>query len=102
MANPADGTGPIVKRGKTRKSAAPAPRKSLTPAVASTETELPKPQQTPLIVGIGASAGGLDAFKTFFAAMPGDSGMAFVLVQHLDPNHKSILAELVGRQTAMT
>ena len=38
-----------------------------------------------LIVGIGASAGGLDAFKTFFAHMPADTGMAFVLVQHLAP-----------------
>ena len=53
------------------------------------------------IVGIGASAGGLNAFKAFFAAMPPDSGIGFVLVQHLDPNHKSILADLVGRQTPM-
>jgi chemotaxis response regulator CheB len=56
---------------------------------------------TPLIVGIGASAGGLTAFKAFFAGMPADSRMAFVLVQHLDPNHKSLLAELIARQTAM-
>ena len=56
----------------------------------------------PLIVGIGASAGGLNAFKTFFAHMPADSGMAFVLVQHLDPHHESMLVELLGRQTAMT
>jgi len=54
-----------------------------------------------LIVGIGASAGGLNAFKAFFANMPADSGMAFVLVQHLDPNHSSLLAELVSRQTPM-
>ena len=38
------------------------------------------------VVGIGASAGGLDAFEKFFTAMPADSGMAFVLVQHLDPH----------------
>lgn len=54
-----------------------------------------------LIVGIGASAGGLDAFKRFFAEMPADSGMAFVLVQHLAPNHNSLLTELIGRGTAM-
>lgn len=54
-----------------------------------------------LIVGIGASAGGLDAFKTFFANMPPDSGMAFVLVQHLSPDHKSMLANLIGRATTM-
>ena len=54
-----------------------------------------------LIVGIGASAGGLEAFKSFFSAMPANTGMAFVLVQHLSPDHKSMLAELLGRVTAM-
>ena len=53
------------------------------------------------IVGIGASAGGLDAFERFFNAMPADSGMAFVLVQHLDPTHQSLTAQLLGRRTAM-
>jgi two-component system CheB/CheR fusion protein len=55
------------------------------------------------IVGIGASAGGLAAFEAFFSAMPADTdpGMAFVLVQHLAPDHKSILAELVRRYTRM-
>lgn len=54
-----------------------------------------------LTVGIGASAGGLEAFKTFFSHMPAESGMAFVLVQHLAPGHKSMLTELIGRATAM-
>jgi two-component system CheB/CheR fusion protein len=55
------------------------------------------------IVGIGASAGGLAAFHAFFSAMPAgpDPGMAFVLVQHLAPDHKSILSELVKRYTRM-
>ncbi|HRD89137.1 MAG TPA: chemotaxis protein CheB [Accumulibacter sp.] len=55
------------------------------------------------IVGIGASAGGLAAFEAFFSGLPGatDPGMAFVLVQHLAPDHKSILAELVRRYTRM-
>jgi two-component system CheB/CheR fusion protein len=53
------------------------------------------------IVGIGASAGGLEAFEQFFTNMPPDSGMAFVIVQHLDPTHKSILADLVKRYTRM-
>jgi two-component system CheB/CheR fusion protein len=53
------------------------------------------------IVGIGASAGGLEAFEQFFTNMPYDSGMAFVLVQHLDPTHKSILADLIRRYTEM-
>ena len=54
-----------------------------------------------LVVGIGASAGGLDAFKAFFSAVPADSGMSFVLVQHLDPRHESSLATIVGGYTAM-
>jgi len=55
------------------------------------------------IVGIGASAGGLKAFEAFFSGMPADvePGMAFVLVQHLAPDHKSILPELIARYTRM-
>jgi two-component system CheB/CheR fusion protein len=55
------------------------------------------------IVGIGASAGGLAAFEAFFSAMPAgtESGMAFVLVQHLSPDHKSMLSDLVKRYTSM-
>jgi two-component system, chemotaxis family, CheB/CheR fusion protein len=55
------------------------------------------------VVGIGASAGGLAAFEAFFSAMPADRdvGAAFVLVQHLPPDHKSLLTELVGRYTRM-
>ena len=55
------------------------------------------------IVGIGASAGGLAAFEAFFSTMPVDSdpGMAFVLVQHLARDHKSILSELIRRYTKM-
>jgi two-component system CheB/CheR fusion protein len=53
------------------------------------------------VVGLGASAGGLAALETFFAALPPDPGLAFVVVQHLDPHHKSILLELLQRQTPM-
>ncbi|MDQ3109861.1 MAG: histidine kinase, partial [Bacteroidota bacterium] len=51
------------------------------------------------IVGIGASAGGLAAFKRLLAAIPESSGMAYVLVQHLDPSHESILPEILQRVT---
>ena len=67
----------------------------------------PKPQATSKrgfpIVGIGASAGGLAAFEAFFSGMPADTdpGMAFVLVQHLAPDHESILATLIQRYTRM-
>ena len=54
-----------------------------------------------LIVGLGASAGGLETFRDFFQALPNDSGMAFVLIQHLDPTHKSLLAELLTSFTQM-
>ena len=55
------------------------------------------------VVGIGASAGGLAAFEGFFAGMPtgAEPGMAFVLVQHLAPDHKSILSDLIRRYTRM-
>ncbi len=51
------------------------------------------------VVGIGASAGGLDAFKKLLKAIPEDSGMAYVLVQHLDPSHESMLPELLQKVT---
>lgn len=49
------------------------------------------------VIGIGASAGGLEAFKTFIRAIPEDSGMAYVLVQHLDPKHNSQLPSLLQK-----
>ena len=53
------------------------------------------------IVGIGASAGGLEAFTQLLGALPGDSGMAFVMVSHLSHTHKSMLTELLARATPM-
>ncbi|HEY3360379.1 MAG TPA: CheR family methyltransferase [Methanosarcina sp.] len=55
------------------------------------------------IVGIGASAGGLAAFENFFSAISDDTnpGVAFVVIQHLDPSHKSMLTDLIGRYTRM-
>jgi chemotaxis methyl-accepting protein methylase len=53
------------------------------------------------IVGIGASAGGLEVLELFLANVPKDSGMAFVIVQHLDPTHKDMMVDLLQRGTAM-
>ena len=53
------------------------------------------------IVGIGASAGGLEAFESFFKVCPVDTGMTFVLVPHLDPDHHSLLTEILQRRTSM-
>ncbi|MEZ4525112.1 MAG: chemotaxis protein CheB [Desulfobacterales bacterium] len=84
------------------------PVKPIDPSDAAAETEesaLPdEPQKKHFpIVGIGASAGGLAAFEAFFSAMPADTdpGMAFVLVQHLAPDHKSILTNLIRQYTRM-
>jgi chemotaxis response regulator CheB len=65
------------------------------------------PQQFPKtdapfpIVGIAASAGGLEAFTELIAHLPTDTDMAFVLIQHLSPNHESLLSEILGKVTTM-
>ncbi|MHC2301491.1 two-component system CheB/CheR fusion protein [Rhizobium mongolense USDA 1844] len=59
------------------------------------------PQSAMPIVGIGASAGGIEALGSFFDAMPPDSGCAFVVVLHLDPKHESEMAHILSARTAM-
>lgn len=61
----------------------------------------PLPDQSFPVVAIGASAGGLEAYKEFFYALPVDTGMAFVLIQHLDPSHHSMLAEILSKATKL-
>ncbi|MBI5081476.1 MAG: PAS domain-containing protein [Chloroflexi bacterium] len=78
------------------KAASPAPEETPSVAEAARESSSPFP-----IVGIGASAGGLEALELFLANVPAESGMAFVIVQHLDPTHKGIMVELLQRGTAM-
>jgi two-component system, chemotaxis family, CheB/CheR fusion protein len=58
-------------------------------------------QAVKTVVGMVASAGGLSAFKAFFEAMPADSGMAFVLIPHLDLRHESLMAPLLSKHTRM-
>jgi len=72
--------------------AIPGPADPATPAVS--EPSFP-------IIGIGASAGGLEAFELFFKTMSTNSGMAFVLIPHLDPGHASLLSEILQRNTTM-
>jgi len=97
----------MEKRQPPLKRKLPARKKAVKPeAVALQPSEANAaegPEAAFPIVGIGASAGGLAAFEQFFAGMPskGDSGMAFILVQHLAPDHKSILSDLVKRYTPM-
>ena len=61
------------------------------------------PQHEPdvAVVAVGASAGGLEAFTELLRYLPADTGLAFVLIQHLAPRHDSMLAQLLSRKTAM-
>ncbi len=60
-----------------------------------------KPKEKFPLVGIGASAGGIDSFKRFLGAVPENSGMAYILVQHLAPSHESRLPEILSRTTSI-
>ncbi len=101
----------VIQRNKDPKEkaqASPAPLKKPSPDVKLTAPGSAKLLEAPFknefpVVGIGASAGGLAAFEAFFSGMPIDTdpGMAFVLVQHLAPDHKSILTSLIQRYTRM-
>lgn len=72
------------------------------PTTAHSEGLLASERRKPLVVGIGASAGGLEASKRLLDALASDTGMAFILVQHLDPNHESMMVELLASHTVMT
>ena len=103
---------PATKRSQPapRSTKKPAGTKRKTPAAGSKPKAAPVPGPAPVaatprpgfpIVGIGASAGGLEAFEIFFKAMPSDTGMGFVIVAHLDPSHVSLLPELIQKRTKM-
>src|SRR6185503_19634676 len=66
----------------------------------SLQQALPAPSVR--IVGIGASAGGLEALEEFLRQVPAKTGLAFAVVQHLDPNHKGIIVELLQRASALS
>src|ERR1700746_827110 len=79
-------------RGKTRRQTES--EQQTIPSREDTSLEFP-------VVGIGASAGGLDAFTQFLEGIEADTGMAFVLIQHLAPNHPSSLVEILSRATRL-
>ena len=97
----------IQKRKQKIEAPPSAPRASVEaePVTAAGQSAGPEaePSKGFPIVGIGASAGRLAAFEAFFSGMPADKdpGMAFVLVQHLAPDHKSILTDLIRRYSRM-
>ena len=80
-------------------------KKQTAPRPSSARSQAKKPPTFPTsklpIVGIGASAGGHEAFTQLLSQLPTDTGMAFVLVQHLAPSHPSALAEILSRATKM-
>ena len=92
-----------------KKQVKPSRKKTMGTDFESVPSEAPPPQsddpraadQSFPIVGIGASAGGLEALELFLKNVPANSGMAFVIVQHLDPTHKGIMVELLQRATPM-
>jgi two-component system, chemotaxis family, CheB/CheR fusion protein len=87
------------KTGRTRKNTGPQPQKR----TAASGPQQGDKQAAGLfpIVGVGASAGGLEAFSELLRKLPANPGMAFVFVQHLDPKHVSMLAELLARESRM-
>lgn len=101
---PAARRSPRPSRKPKAAAAAAAPAISPTTQAEITRAAPPSPARAaspfPIVV-IGASAGGVEAFKRFFEHMPPDSGMAFVLVPHLDPTHKSLMVELLAKETRM-
>ena len=86
------------KKDGARKNVKPFP---LAEKRALEKKEEKEQQNDVLVVAIGASAGGLEAFTELLSHVPTDTGMAFVLVQHLDPKHESMLTELISRSTKM-
>src|SRR5438552_4040234 len=90
----------MSKKGN-RPTAIPRRAKHAAPKQAPVREERPNPDRPFSVVGIGASAGGLEAFEQLLKALPADTGMAFVLVQHLAPKHESILSELLAKATKM-
>jgi two-component system CheB/CheR fusion protein len=75
-------------------------RKPKKPASANSSSSQPliKPS---LYVAVGASAGGLEAIEAFFTGMASDSGMAFIVIQHLSPDYKSLMVEILSKKTKM-
>src|SRR3984957_8215707 len=88
---------PMTTKGRVRRAERVRP-----PQAAPRRRAAPSRPDDLLGVGIGASAGGLEALSKLFDALPPDTGMAFVLIQHLDPTHKSMMAGLLAGHTAMT
>ena len=97
----APNTGVAEKPKARSKAKSPAPRAAAAED-SSNESERQSVRNSPVsVVGIGASAGGLEALSEFFRNVPPDTQLAYVVVQHLSPTHGSVLAELLARQASI-
>src|SRR5262245_3020509 len=88
-------------RKPTKPRAAPQPKAASTQASVAQNPPVETTKSRMTIVGVGASAGGLDAFSQLLHALPPDPGLAIVFVQHLAPQHDSALASLLSMQTKL-
>jgi two-component system, chemotaxis family, CheB/CheR fusion protein len=98
----------VAKTTDTRRTSGLARTRRRTTPIATTTDAAVQPAgeervdgNSPIIVGIGASAGGLEAFTELLSHLPDDTGLAFVLIQHLDPSHESHLTELLSKASRM-
>jgi two-component system CheB/CheR fusion protein len=91
----------LNKKAQSKKSKAQASAPEVSISTVSNTKETNSDASFP-VVGLGASAGGLEAFEQFFRQVSPDSGIAYVLVSHLDPDHESILTEILQRTTTVT
>ena len=89
-----------MQKGRKASSAGKLPSDLTIPTAGGDLAENPAASPA-FVVGMGGSAGGLEAFEEFFSHLPPDSGLAFVLVSHLEPTHKGMMPELLRRHTAM-
>ena len=96
--------GPNIRPSKKDKNARPRVKPAASPQAArrvSSRSGSPTNAHPLSVVGVGASAGGLEAFEQLLRSLPNDTGLAFVLVQHLAPKHESMLSELLAKATRM-
>ena len=87
---------PLKKKSTRAKKVSPA-----IPLAAENPMSMARPEERPFIIGIGASAGGLEALSQLFPNLPKNLGLTYVVVQHLSPTYRSMMAQLLGRETTM-
>lgn len=101
MDNSNDKTAPPAEESTGAAPDRPPPQQEVRAAIRREPAQFDTSPPLPIVVGIGASAGGLEAIEEFFRLLPSDTGASFVLVQHLSPDFKSLMDEILKRRTAI-